>query len=80
MHPDQHNSPAERRQKAMHAIARRLCYFHNRDWRYDPGNPKHEHWREKARLILSELDRYENGGCHEFPIPTYPWEKNDRRS
>lgn len=49
-------SRADERQKAMHAIARRLCYFRNQDWRYDPGEPKHEHWREKARIILADLD------------------------
>jgi hypothetical protein len=75
----QHGQSESAAMKRMHTIARLLCFFRNRDWRYDPGNPKHEHWREKARRIMWELDKVENGGCHDFPLRGLSFEEAMKR-
>lgn len=42
-------------EKAVHTAARMLCYFRNRDWRYDPGEPQHDHWRVKAEQVVAAV-------------------------
>jgi hypothetical protein len=44
----------------LHEIARALYYVKHETWGYDPGNPKHEKWFERA-IVFSKAASL---GCH----------------
>lgn len=46
------NGRIEPTQRQVHAAAQALCFEKHHDWRYDPGNPKHDKWRARARAAL----------------------------
>jgi hypothetical protein len=42
----------------IHTIARRLCWDYWGDWRYEPGNPEHEHYYIRAAAIVDDVENY----------------------
>jgi hypothetical protein len=37
----------------LHQIAQSMCHARHGDLRYDPGNPKHDKWLDRAKAFAS---------------------------
>lgn len=56
----------------IHQIAQTLCFVKHGDWRYDPGNPRHEKWFRRAERFADALKihtehRYGEDGAGSSP-------------